>query len=183
MSTENADAADAPTPLSSGSAGPQTAANAAPPRGLGSWLVLALRLWVGGTFVWMGLNKAFDPVDFLKLLRTYEVLPEQPAWILNGIAGVLPWLEIWCGALLVAGIAVRGAAALTLIMLTVFTAALAMRAVGIQEADQIAFCEVAFDCGCGKGAVPICSKLAENAGLWIGALCVLLSRRPRWTLN
>src|SRR4051812_17969625 len=64
-----------------------------------------LARWIlGGVFLYMGLSKALHPVDFLKLLRQFE-LPGSPIW-LNLIAAILPWFEIACGLLLVAGVAV-----------------------------------------------------------------------------
>jgi hypothetical protein len=111
------------------------------------------------------------------------MVPEDPAWMLNGIAAVLPWMEIWCGLLLLAGFWVRGAAGILLAMLLVFTVAVTRRALQIQEADQLAFCAIAFDCGCGTGEVNICRKLAENTGLVLLCLVALVSRSRRWCLE
>ena len=145
-------------------------------------LMLA-RLAVGAAFIVMGALKVDDPVAFLKLVRTYEMVPDEPAWLLNGIAATLPWLEIWCGALLVAGLWIRGAATVLLVLLVVFTVALTRRALAIGEAEQLAFCAIAFDCGCGTGEVNICRKLTENAGLLALSCVALVSRSRRWCLS
>jgi uncharacterized membrane protein YphA (DoxX/SURF4 family) len=145
-------------------------------------LVIARRAG-GAAFVVRGALMVNDPVAFLKLVRTYDMVPAEPTWMLNGIAATLPWLEIWCGVLLLAGLWIRGAATVLLVMLAVFTVALTRRALAIQDTDQLAFCAIAFDCGCGTGEVNICRKLTENAGLVLASCVALVSRSRRWCLS
>lgn len=145
-----------------------------------SWLPLIARLVVGLTFVSMGAAKIEDPVVFLKLIREYGMLPEQPPWMLNSTAVVLPWLEVLCGVALVFGVAVRGTALVLVGMLAVFTTAIAVRALGVMDAEGIAYCAVAFDCGCGGGPQNICRKLTENGGLLLASLVVLIGGHGRW---
>lgn len=130
---------------------------------VGHGLLLAGRMLLGGVLAYMGLHKAMDPIGFLKLVREYHMV-EQAFW-LNGIAAVVPWLEVFCGLLLIVGLAVRGTALVTLGMLIAFTALVAWRAVGLQTALQLPFCAVRFDCGCGGGVVWICHKLLENGAM------------------
>lgn len=118
------------------------------------------RWLVGAAFLYMGLNKALDPVDFLKLLRQYDLT--QSSLLLNSLAAVLPWFEVFCGLLLLAGIAVRGAALTLLALLAPFTWVVLHRALLLQSAQNIPFCAVKFDCGCGAGEEFICRKLLEN---------------------
>ena len=131
---------------------------------------LVARLLIGALFIYMGYIKAREPVEFLKLLRQYD-LTATP-WLLNSIAAALPWFEIVCGALLISGVAVRGTALLLIFMLVPFTGIVIERAMDMQSALNIAFCAVKFDCGCGTGEVFICRKIFENA-LILGG-CVLL---------
>ena len=119
-----------------------------------------VRWLLGVLFVYMGLSKALDPVNFLKLVREYDLT--HISWLLNSIAALLPWFEVFCGLLLLTGIAVRGAALMLILMLVPFTMLVFQRALDIQSAQAIAFCAVKFDCGCGAGEVFICRKLAEN---------------------
>lgn len=135
---------------------------------------LLLRWVIGGAFIYMGLHKALHPVEFLKLVRQYEMV-HQP-WMLNSIAAVLPWFEVFCGALLVAGVLRRGAATVTVLMLVPFTLLVARRAFAIHATQGIPFCDIQFDCGCGSGEVVICHKLVENSLLLAGA--VWLAVRP-----
>ncbi|GJM20243.1 MAG: hypothetical protein DHS20C15_01580 [Planctomycetota bacterium] len=137
-------------------------------------LLLITRLVLGGLFLWMGAQKISDPVVFLKLIREYEMLPERPPLALNSVAVMLPWLEVLCGGLLVLGVAVRGAALVVFGMLAVFSTAILLRALQIQSAEEIAFCAVAFDCGCGAGPQPVCNKLLQNAGLLLASLLITL---------
>jgi uncharacterized membrane protein YphA (DoxX/SURF4 family) len=117
--------------------------------------------WVlGALFLYMGLNKALHPVEFLKLVRQYDLV--HSAWLLNLIAAGLPWFEVFCGLLLLAGVAVRGAALMLILMLVPFTWVVFQRALALQSALAIPFCAVKFDCGCGTGEVFICRKLLEN---------------------
>jgi hypothetical protein len=82
--------------------------------------------------------------------------------VLNLVASSLPWFEIFCGLLLLLGVAVRGAAVIVLAMLVSFSLAVLLRALGIQETSGLPFCAIRFDCGCGGGEVLICRKLGEN---------------------
>jgi len=124
-------------------------------------LSAVLGRWVlGAVFLYMGLNKALHPVEFLKLVRQYDLV--QSSLLLNSIAAALPWFEIFCGLLLLAGVAVRGTAVMLIVMLVPFTVLVFRRALAIQSALAIPFCAVKFDCGCGTGEVFICRKLLEN---------------------
>ncbi len=118
------------------------------------------RWLLGAAFLYLGLNKALHPVEFLKLMRQYDML-DSP-WMLNSAAAVLPWFEVFCGLLLLAGIAVRGTALMLILMLVPFTVLVFRRALALESALAIPFCAVKFDCGCGTGEVFICRKLLEN---------------------
>lgn len=134
-------------------------------------IVVVLRVLLGGWFVYMGLEKALHPVDFLKVVHQYEVVRSVP-WV-NLVAVVLPGLEVFCGVLLVAGVAVRGAALVLLLLLSAFTALVVQRALALHAGGGLTFCAIRFDCGCGGGEVGICRKLTENAILMWVALYIL----------
>jgi uncharacterized membrane protein YphA (DoxX/SURF4 family) len=143
--------------------------------------VLAARCLLGGLMIYLGLVKALHPVDFLKVLRQYELV-HSPFW-LNTIASTLPWFEVFCGILLVAGVGLRGASLLAILMLVPFTGAVLHRAWGIHEAKGLALCAIRFDCGCGSGEVAICNKLVENGFSIALAFLILLVASSRWCVR
>jgi uncharacterized membrane protein YphA (DoxX/SURF4 family) len=132
--------------------------------------------WVLGIcFVYLGLNKAWNPTDFLKAVHQYGWVDQT--LFLTWIAALLPWLEVFCGLLLLVGFWVRGAAFVVFGMLVFFSGIILHRALRIHETTGIDFCEIRFDCGCGNGAVLVCRKLVENALLTALSLALVLSRK------
>jgi uncharacterized membrane protein YphA (DoxX/SURF4 family) len=125
--------------------------------------------------------KLGDPIAFLKLIRQYE-MGVSPAF-LNSVAIVLPWLEIVCGAALINGVFMRGAAALMALMLVAFTPVVLSRAFDIMAEKGIPFMAVKFDCGCGAGEVYTWKKTIENIGLLFLCLVPLLSASRRFCLE
>ncbi|MCI0350384.1 MAG: DoxX family membrane protein [Acidobacteriales bacterium] len=157
-----------------------TGASASPWRGR-EIAALGARWILGGIFVYMGLSKALQPVDFLKLVREYQMVESHV--VLNLLAAALPWFELLCGTFLVAGIAVRGSALVSLVMLVPFSLIVLQRALAIHEAKAIPFCAIRFDCGCGVGEVVICYKLLENGLLILLAGLLLGVRANHWCLR
>lgn len=145
--------------------------------------LLVARVLLGAMFIWLGSNKLDDPIAFLKLIREYGLVPEDMPAVLNGMAVALPWLEIWCGALLLLGITIRGAGASMLLMLTVFSTAILMRALDIHAVGGQDFCAIKFDCGCGTGEEYVCSKLPQNLALMGLSVIALWSRSRRFCLS
>ncbi|PTX91722.1 MauE/DoxX family redox-associated membrane protein [Opitutus sp. ER46] len=133
-------------------------------------IVAAARLILGALFVYLGVIKVIDPVDFLKHVRDFGVVEQPPA--LNAIVILLPWFEIWSGALLLAGWKARATAALQLALLAGFTGLVFARAWALHRATGAAFMEVSFDCGCGTGQMLAGMKLLENSLLMILAAVV-----------
>ena len=145
-------------------------------------LLTVLARWLlGAAFLYLGLNKALHPVEFLKLVRQYDLT--QTAWLLNSIAAALPWFEVFCGLLLLAGIVVRGTALTSAVMLVPFTLVVLHRALLLQAALNIPFCAVKFDCGCGTGAEFICRKLSENLVLFALSIWLLAGRGRQFSLR
>lgn len=134
---------------------------------------------LGIVLIVYGVQKVGAATDFLKSIHAYGILPTRPPWILNITAIGLPWLEILCGAALILGPLRRGAALLSCVVLTVFTAAIVVRSLQVMGAEGTAFFELAFDCGCGSGAVVIWQKLIFNGALIAGTAWVALRARPQ----
>lgn len=173
--------------------------------------LLVARLVLGGMFIWMGMAKTGypelllaktglernpavqwvleaelvelgGPVHFLKLIREYQIFPDSAWPLLNFTAVTMPWIEVFCGVLLIAGVAVRGAAGVLFALLIMFTTMIVIRGVNIYHAKDIAFCAIRFNCGCGGGDVFICNKIVENVLLTLLAGVCLVSASTRWCL-
>ena len=142
---------------------------------------LIARWWLACLFIYMGLNKAMpDPQYFLKLVRQYHMV--STPWLLNSIAAALPWFEVFCGLLLLLGVAVRGSALMLIAMLVPFTAIVFKRALEIAADKHLALCAVKFDCGCGMGEVFICHKVVENTVLLLLSAWLLTGASSRLCL-
>jgi uncharacterized membrane protein YphA (DoxX/SURF4 family) len=139
------------------------------------------RWLLGAAFLYMGLSKALHPVDFLKLLRQYDLT--QSSLLLNSLAAALPWFEVFCGLLLLLGVAVRGTALTLVFLLVPFTGLVLHRALLLQSALAIPFCAVKFDCGCGTGKEFICRKLLENVLLILVCFWLLAGRGRQLSLR
>ncbi len=143
-------------------------------------LPVIVRVLLGVYFIYSGINKAIDPIDFLKAIRTYGALPESPPFFLNATAIVLPWLEIVCGVGLVLGVLRRGAGLTIGLMLCVFTPAILFRALSMMNEQGLSFFAVEFDCGCGTGREIIWIKLLKNTVLLLLALWTVFSTSRVW---
>lgn len=91
---------------------------AAPARGALALLGLLARLAVGGVFVYAGLMKALAPAEeFAFAIEGYRVLNAQLSLY---AAYTVPWLELWAGLLLAAGVFTRSNALFVGAMLLFF---------------------------------------------------------------
>lgn len=145
--------------------------------------LLVARVVLAAMFIYMGVSKVLDPIDFLKLIREYHILPEVPPHFLNLAAVILPPLEVVCGLALLVGVAVRGAAVTLFGMLWIFTTAVIIRSLSLHATGVGPYCSIRFDCGCGGGEVYICWKLLENSGLILLSALAMLSRSRRFCLS
>jgi uncharacterized membrane protein YphA (DoxX/SURF4 family) len=140
-----------------------------------------VRWLLAAVFLYLGLTKVLHPVEFLKLMRQYDLTSFAP--LLNFVAALLPWFEMFCGLLLLAGVAVRGTALALTLMLVMFTLVVWHRALLLQASLHIPFCAVKFDCGCGTGAEFICRKLSENILLVVLSAWLLSGRGKQFCLR
>ncbi len=70
-------------------------------------LLVVFRLVLGGLFIYAGVVKVLDPLDFAQNIRNYRLVGQSLSFI---AAIVLPWLEILAGVALAAGIWKRASA-------------------------------------------------------------------------
>jgi len=122
--------------MESGQSTNQLTGNTAVPACAGKvWTERILRWALGILFLVAGAPKILHPDQFAEAVNNYHLLTMTGV---NWMVIVLPWLEVICGIALLAGIAVRGAASLLVLLLVVFIIALAS---GIHRGLDIS-------CGC-----------------------------------
>jgi uncharacterized membrane protein YphA (DoxX/SURF4 family) len=125
---------------------------------------------VAGIFIYAGVLKVLNPVQFANDIDNYKILP----WPINvALAFYLPWLEILCGLALVVRWVYRGALSILTALILTFT--LATVAAKVRGLD--------ITCGCFGHASQHWSfpaHLATNLGI-LAALIVLCvsSRSPK----
>ena len=105
------------------------------------YLALALRIVLGGVFLYAGGLKIADPAAFAGSVAAYKLLPTFGNYL---VAATLPWVEVLCGLLLVTGYRVRAGATLILLMNLVF--AVALSSAIVRGLD--------IDCGCFRQGGP-----------------------------
>jgi len=122
-------------------------------------------------FLVSGVLKAVDPDAAYVAVRAYDVLPKAGVAL---VAGILPWLEVVLGLLLLVGLATRVVAVASAGLLVVFIA-------GVTQAWARG---LSIDCGCfgGGGAVDPGQttyglELLRDAGFLLMAAWLIV--RPR----
>ncbi|MFN2266662.1 MAG: MauE/DoxX family redox-associated membrane protein [Desulfonatronovibrio sp.] len=82
------------------------------------YLALILRFYVGGLFIFASMYKINYGAEFAETIATYQIVPY---WSVNMLAITLPWLELICGIMLVAGFRAKSATVMISFMLVIFT--------------------------------------------------------------
>jgi putative oxidoreductase len=134
------------------------------------YLVLAVSLAVAAVFVYAGVDKLRDPLQFADSIAAFAILP---AVLINLLAFGLPPFEIACGLLLLGPRTRRiGALAVVAVSILFFTALASALLRGLT-----------LDCGCfGPGAPSrprMWLELVVDAVLFAGALFIYLRSIPR----
>ena len=139
--------------------------------------VIGLLARLGLAAVWLisGIIKAVDPRTTVVAVRAYQIFPESLVGI---IAGILPFLEIALGVLLVVGLATRLTAVLSAVVLVAFIA-------GVISAAARG---LSIDCGCFGGGGDVAAgqtayteEILRDLGFL--ALAVYLIVRPDTPLS
>ncbi len=100
-----------------------------------SWIELAFRWILGLTFVYASYHKILAPADFAKIIYGYDLFP---AIMINLIAIIVPFVELFVGLALIGGIYSRAAVLVLNVMLVFFIIILSYNLLRGHE----------FDCGC-----------------------------------
>jgi uncharacterized membrane protein YphA (DoxX/SURF4 family) len=115
------------------------------------WFLLAVRLFIGGLFIYAGTGKFIEPLSLADSITTYQIIPQ---WLVNLTALGLPPLEIIAGFMLVIGWGKRVASFCLLILTLVFCMALIQ---GLARGLEI-------DCGCFGSGEPSMTGTIKSLG-------------------
>ena len=133
------------------------------------WILLVLRLIIGGIFLCAGFLKMCDPLAFADSIASFRLLPNS---LINLFAMSLPLLEIMLGGLLVIGWRTRLTSFAVLLLSLVFAIALGQALIRGLEVD----------CGCFGSGKPSLGKnlfsfvrdlLLIIGSIWLYSACVL----------
>ena len=110
-----------------------------------------MRILLGLIFLYASYDKILDPGKFARSIANYHIVPFG---LENSIAIILPWLELFIGVGLIAGIMVDGAAGITGSLLVIFILLILQ---AILRGFNI-------ECGCGlkEGEMVGWTKILEN---------------------
>ncbi len=125
-------------------------------------------LLLGGTFLYAGLLKLWDPGAFLVDVRSFQLVPDPwAAWLAMG----LPWLEVLAALAVLVGVGRAGGLLCLSGMLVAFLAG----------AGQAWARGLDISCGCfgSKGTTNYYELFARNLLLLAAALCLLFVKRWR----
>lgn len=114
--------------------------------------LLFLRVALGLVFIVASLDKIENPGQFARNIANYRLLPYE---FTDGVAIVLPWLEITTGSLLVLGVWTRANALLAGSMLLVF----------IFAVSQALWRQLDISCGC-FSTDPLAHKMTRWTLYW-----------------
>lgn len=130
-------------------------------------LHLVARMIFGALFIWSGVAKIKQPIQFAEAVRHFEIVTDPVA---PALALLIPCVEIVAGILTMTGLLWRGAVATLVTSLVIFT--LALVTAWIRKLD--------ITCGCfgGSGAVNYPWALIRNILLGAAAFA-LIKRAPK----
>ncbi|MCG8471751.1 MAG: DoxX family membrane protein [Desulfobacterales bacterium] len=130
---------------------------------------LVSRVVVGVLFIYAGWVKGMDVYGFSKTVYGYGLLPGV---LVNGVAIVLPWVEVVAGVCLVAGIWPRASSGVVGILLGLFMGAILFNMMR----------GYTFDCGCfgAESGETGWGTVIRDVAMLLPMLWVLLYRGKRW---
>ena len=124
-----------------------------------------LRFIIGGVFIWACHDKIIDPSKFAREISNYHVMPFG---LENTVAIILPWLELFIGIGIIAGIYINANALLSGSLLILFN-------ILVFQAMVRGF---NIECGCGlkEDQMVGYGKLFENFLLLLGCVFVFKTK-------
>jgi protein-disulfide isomerase/uncharacterized membrane protein YphA (DoxX/SURF4 family) len=134
------------------------------------------RLLLGVVWIWASLSKLAHPREFVQAVRAYDATPE---WLSRAIGYGLPVLELCLGVVLILGVTVRIAAAVSGVLLLVFL-------IGIIQAAARG---ISLVCGCfggggtTDGSTSYTLDILRDIGLLIAAVYLVLWPMTRLSIE
>ena len=131
------------------------------------WLIVIIRILLGIIFIYASYDKILDPGKFARYIANYHLIPMG---FENLIALIIPWLELFIGIGLVAGLMVDGASMISGGLMALF----------ILFILQATFRGFNIECGCGlkEGQLVGVEKILENF-VYLGGAYILYIRKRR----
>jgi len=118
-------------------------------------------------FIYASRDKIASPAYFAGTIQNYQLLPDS---LINLVAIILPWLELICGILLLAGIWHRSAALIISCLMTIFM--IAILSVIIRGLD--------IECGCfGSNTSANWTRIVEDVFFLLFSLQIALYPHSR----
>lgn len=149
-------------------------------RPLWSVVAMALRLLLGGVFIYSGLMKLDDPLLFAQAIEKFKVTdPVDHEHLVKLATFAIPWTELLCGAALVVGMWTRAAALVLALALAGFMVLI----------WQVLARGEAFECSCFGRLKLLCPtrlsrcNLYQNGVLTGLALVLLAGGAGRWSVD
>jgi len=82
---------------------------------------IIIRVTLGIVFIWASVDKIINPEQFAEMIYNYKLVPSI---IINSMATILPWLELFTGTALIIGFWERGALLIFNSLIIIFMVAL-----------------------------------------------------------
>lgn len=135
--------------------------------------IFLLRLVIGGLFIYSSIHKIQHPNQFAIAIRGYELMPYSLTPL---FALFVAWTEALAGIMLVFGVMTKRAAGAILILLAMFTIAIASTIIR----------GMAIDCGCfsneGNHETGL-TLVIRNLFLIAGSAMIMLFDRGNWSIS
>lgn len=138
------------------------------------YLILLLRLIVGGVWILAGTTKLEYVSEQAELIVGYSILP-LPLILIDAYVHILPWAEILTGCCLVLGLFTRSFAAVSIFLLVTFIGANSI----------FLFYQGDADCGCFGQLLPISHSgaIALDIAMLAASVFILVGRYPSLSLD
>jgi putative oxidoreductase len=135
------------------------------------YFAAALRLILGGIFLYASVEKIADPAAFAQSVQNYRLISVE---LTNLVGIILPWLELYSALFLILGLFNRASSAILSLLLLIFLIALTS---AVTRGLDI-------DCGCyGSGTNVSWSRIMEDLLLLAIALHLFFFPNYKFTLD